>query len=142
MDKKSLSRRGFVGGVATAVGYLTFRPNLGLLAQQSPAAAARARASLDDYDSYAKISFNENPYGPPQSVLDAITHAFKYANRYGYPDGGIQQEIAKFHGVKPENILLAAGSGECLDIVGSVFCQNGKKVVGVEPSYSQVYQHA
>ena len=141
--KNSLSRRGFVGGAATALGYLTFKPNLGLLAQETPAEAARRSARmLDDYDSLAKISFNENPYGPPQSVLDAITHAFKYANRYGYPDGDIQGEIAKFHGVKPENILLSAGSGECLDIIGSVFCQGGKKVVGVEPSYSQVYQHA
>ena len=48
---------------------------------------------------------------------------------------------ATHHGVKPENILLSAGSGEVLDVVGTTFTQGGKKVVGVEPSYSQVYQH-
>jgi histidinol-phosphate aminotransferase len=73
--------------------------------------------------------------------MKAMNSAFKYANRYGYPDGGIVEEIAKHHGVKPENILLAAGSGEVLDVVGTTFTQGGKKVVGVEPSYSQVYQH-
>jgi len=141
--KNGLSRRGFVGGVATAVGALTIKPDLGLFAQGMTGRAreAAAQQALDEYDSYAKISFNENPYGPPESVMKAMTGAFKYANRYGYPDGGIVEEIAKHHGVKPENIMIAAGSGEILDVVGSAFASNGKKVVGVEPSYGQVYQH-
>jgi histidinol-phosphate aminotransferase len=100
-------------------------------AQQNP---------LDEYDKLAKLANNENPYGPPESVMKAMTQAFKYANRYGYPDGGIVTELAKHHGVKPENIFLAAGSGEILDVVGSAFA-TGKQVVGVEPSYSQVYSH-
>jgi len=68
--------------------------------------------------------------------------AWKYSNRYGYPDGNIHQEIAKHHGVKNDSILLTAGSGEALDVIGTTFLQNGKKVLGVEPSYSSVYQHA
>jgi histidinol-phosphate aminotransferase len=70
-----------------------------------------------------------------------MSNAMKYSNRYGYPDGGIVQEIARHHGVKPENVMIAAGSGEILDVVGSAFASNGKKVVGVEPTFSQVYQH-
>jgi histidinol-phosphate aminotransferase len=42
--------------------------------------------------------------------------------------------------VKPENVLLAAGSGEILDVVGTAYA-NEKKVVGVEPSYGFVYSH-
>ncbi len=144
MDVRSLSRRSFVGTVAAALGYLKIGP-ADLLAQGrggvGAQAAPRTRVSTDEYDTLAKISSNENPYGPPESVMKAMTHAFKYANRYGYPDGGIVEEIAKHHGVKPENILLTAGSGELLDVVGTTFTQGGKKVVGVEPSYSQVYQH-
>jgi histidinol-phosphate aminotransferase len=97
---------------------------------------------MDDYDSFAKLASNENNYGPPESVMKAMNNAWKYSNRYGYPDGNIVQEIAKHHGVKPENILLTAGSGEVLDVVGTTFGQNGKKVLGVEPTYSTVYQHA
>ena len=74
--------------------------------------------------------------------MDAMNNAWKYSNRYGYPDGGIVAEIAKHHGVKPENILLTAGSGEVLDVVGTAFLPAGKKVLGVEPSYGSVYQHA
>ena len=140
----SVSRRRFMGGVAAAVGYLGVGKEVDLFGQQvAPSAANRVRQAMgaDDWDSFAKLSSNENPYGPPDSVMKAMTHAFKYANRYGYPDGGIVDEIAKHHGVKPENVLLGAGSGEILDVVGSAFAGNGKKVVGVEPSYSQVYSH-
>src|SRR5204862_5798705 len=38
--------------------------------------------------------------------------------------------------------LVTAGSGEVLDVVGTTFLMNGKKVLGVEPSYSSAYQHA
>jgi histidinol-phosphate aminotransferase len=140
----TVSRRGFVGGVATAVGVLGLTPARDLFAQTervTPRDREVARAALDEYDSFAKISFNENPYGPPESVMKAMTGAFKYANRYGYPDGGITEAIAKLHGVKTENILLSAGSGEMLDVVGTTFTQGDKKVIGVTPSYMQVYEH-
>jgi histidinol-phosphate aminotransferase len=143
LSRDGMSRRGFVGGVATAVGFLTVRSPLELLAESPETAARRLRAARtaeDPYDLLAKLHFNENPYGPPESVLKAMTQAFKYANRYGYPDGGIVQEIAKHHGVKPENVLLGAGSGEILDVVGTAFATD-KKVVGVEPSYGFVYSH-
>jgi histidinol-phosphate aminotransferase len=143
--RNGVSRRGFVGGVASALGYLTFKSPLELFGQGRGGAPGqqqpRPRASEAEYDLFAKLSSNENPYGPPESVMKAMTHAFKYANRYGYPDGGIVDEIAKHHGVKPENVMLGAGSGEILDVVGSAFAGSGKKVVGVEPSYSQVYSH-
>ena len=143
-ENHAVSRRKFVGGVATAVGVLGLTPRLDVFAQparRTPRDIEVERGALDEYDSYAKISFNENPYGPPESVMKAMTGAFKYANRYGYPDGNIVEEIAKLHGVKTENILLSAGSGEMLDVVGTTFTAGGKKVIGVEPSYVQVYEH-
>jgi histidinol-phosphate aminotransferase len=133
-----------VGGIAAALGYLGVGPDVDLFAQTQGAAGAapRARGPLDEYDSFAKLASNENNYGPPESVMKAMNNAWKYSNRYGYPDGNIHQEIAKHHGVKNESILLTAGSGEALDVIGTTFLQNGKKVLGVEPSYSSVYQHA
>ena len=145
-EEHVLSRRSWMGGVAAALGYVGIRPG-NLWAQvrgAAPAAAgaARPRMTPEEYDGFAKLANNENPYGPPDSVMKAMTQAFKYANRYGYPDGDIVQEIAKHHGVKPENVLLGAGSGEILRVVGTTFLQGGKKVLGVEPSYGSVYQHA
>src|SRR3954467_10663293 len=139
-EKFAVSRRGFVGGVATTIGALTLAPDKFLLAQGVGSQQPKINGE-SDYDAFAKLAANENPYGPPDSGMQAMTHAMKYANRYGYPDGGIVDEIAKHHGVKPENVLIAAGSGEILDVVGSAFASDGKKVVGVEPTFSQVYQH-
>jgi histidinol-phosphate aminotransferase len=74
--------------------------------------------------------------------MKAMNGAWKYANRYGYPDGDIVGAIAAHHGVKPENILLGAGSGEILDVTGTTFLLGNKKVIGCDPTYNSVYQHA
>ncbi len=137
---KTLSRRGFVGSLAAAIGYLGLGPKSVLWAQTGR--RPRRRYTEAEYDAFAKLSSNENPYGPSDAVLEAMNHAFKYANRYGYPDGNILQAIAEHHGVEPENVLLGAGSGEILNIVGSTFLRVRKKVVGVEPSYGSVYRQA
>jgi histidinol-phosphate aminotransferase len=139
-NEHAVSRRNFFGAAA-ALGVLGL-PETSAWTRDSLLLPLRQQSQGDEYDAMAKLANNENPYGPPESVMKAMTNAFKYANRYGYPDGGITQAIAQHHGVKPDNILLAAGSGEILDVVGTTFLQGGKKVVGSEPSYTQVYQHA
>ncbi|MGD9906444.1 MAG: histidinol-phosphate transaminase [Vicinamibacterales bacterium] len=139
-----MSRRRFVGGLAATLGYVGSRADL--WAQGGPAAVAaqraRGRMSAADYDAMVKLGNNENNWGPPQSVMTAMNNAWKYVGRYGYPDANIVQVIAEHDGVKPENILLGAGSGEILDVVGTTFLQGGRKVIGVDPSYGSVYQHA
>ena len=132
-----VSRRGFVGGVAGTLAWLGIDP-MDLRAQN----LADLLGQQDEYDAAAKLANNENPWGPSESVMRAMTRAFKYSNRYGYPDGDIVEKIAAHHGVKPENIMLGAGSGEILKVVGSTFLGTGMKVVGVEPSYGSVYSHA
>jgi histidinol-phosphate aminotransferase len=142
--KHAVSRRGFVGGLATALGYLTLEPRSRLWGQSTGTAGAllpRRQQSVDEYDAFAKLANNENPYGPSEAVMKAMTHAFKYANRYGYPDGGIVEEIAKHHGVKPENIMLGAGSGEILDVACNAFLDRGRRILSSEPSYDVVFQH-
>ncbi|MCI0432857.1 MAG: aminotransferase class I/II-fold pyridoxal phosphate-dependent enzyme [Gemmatimonadetes bacterium] len=138
----AVSRRGFVGGVAGAIGFMGLTPiDLRALGLRAPFRAAGQRQA-DQYDSLAKLANNENPWGPSETVLEAMNRAFKYANRYGYPDGGIVDAIAEHHGIERDRILMGAGSGEILDVVGSTFLDGGKKVVGAEPSYGSVYSHA
>ena len=93
----TVSRRNFVGGIAAALGYLGVGTEIDLFAQgqaRGAGGAARAGANTNDYDSFAHLSSNENCWGPPESVMKAMNNAWKYSNRYGYPDGNIHQEIA------------------------------------------------
>ena len=140
----TVSRRGFVGGIATALGVARLRP-AELFAQSLGArqGATGMAARVTEYDAAAKLASNENPWGPLDSVMQAMNGAWKYSNRYSYPDGGVLQAIADHHKVTPQHLLLGAGSAEILDVVGTTFLENGnKKVLGVEPTYNSVYQHA
>jgi histidinol-phosphate aminotransferase len=141
-DKIAVSRRKFVGGLAAALGYVSTGPNLDVFAQGRAAGQAPRRQTAADYDALAKLANNENNWGIPKSVMEAMEGAWKYAGRYGYPDPGLNEAISEYDGVKPENLIYGAGSGEILNVVGVTFLQNGKKVLGVTPSYMSVYSHA
>ncbi len=138
-EKHAVSRRRFVGGVTSALGLLTLEP--GRLVSQGVGQVPRPQTTPDEYDMLAKLANNENPYGPPESVMKAMTGAFKYANRYGYPDGGIVDAIAKHHGVPRENVMLGAGSGAILDVAGTALLQDDRRIVSAEVSYDVLFQH-
>jgi histidinol-phosphate aminotransferase len=65
-----------------------------------------------------RISSNENPLGPGKAAIDAILGKFPEANRYPFnstpADADLQTTLASKFKVKPENIVLAAGSQEIL----------------------------
>ena len=116
MRNANIARRKFMRDVVAVFGYASVVP-MGSSAQTRSRQAAAAKATPDkkiDYDKFAKLANNENPYGPSEAVMKAMNDAWKYANRYAYPDGGIVDAIAEHHGVKPENIVLGCGSSEIL----------------------------
>jgi histidinol-phosphate aminotransferase len=142
----SVSRRQFVGGLAATLG--TFGA-VRFDARIQPASPAQGRAparrrgmTIDEYDAAAKLHFNENPWGPSDSVVKAMASAHRFQNRYGYPDADILDVIAAHHGVARENVLLGAGSSEILEVAGRTFLPGGRKVVGVQPTFADVYEYA
>jgi histidinol-phosphate aminotransferase len=141
MLQLSATRRSFLGAITAALSAVGLDPSLITLAQ---ARQARQEAYNNPkiYDRLAKLANNENGWGPSDPVTKAMTDAMKYANRYRYPDGGIVEAIAKHHGVKPENVMLGAGSGEILKVVNDAFLLDHKKVVGVDPTYDSVFRYA
>lgn len=139
---RPFSRRGFVGGVAATLGYLTVGSRSRLSAQPTATGLPLVPTGpTEDYDAFAKLANNENPYGPSDVVLKTMTQTFKYANRYMYPDGGIAAAIAKHHGVKEENVMLGSGSGEILDVACNTYLRGGRKILSSEPSYDVIFQH-
>lgn len=130
-----VSRRTFMGGLAAALGGIRL-PSI------EPEPLQGSRDPQQAYDKLAKLGSNENPYGPSRTVLKAMQDVFKYANRYGYPDGGIVEALAEHHGVAPENILLGAGSSEILKVCNDTFLRSHKFIVAPDPTYESVFRFA
>tara|TARA_B110000977_G_scaffold199006_1_gene285221 strand:+ start:867 stop:1967 length:1101 start_codon:yes stop_codon:yes gene_type:complete len=69
-----------------------------------------------------KLASNENPLGPPQSVLDAMK--LEVADICRYPDSNgfeLKAAISNKLSVKTEQITLGNGSNDILDLLAQVF---------------------
>jgi histidinol-phosphate aminotransferase len=150
MDAKNVTRRSFMGGLAAALTYVGSLEELSAQgrgqrggAPQGAAGARGARGGNPDVP-IVKLSNNENPYGIADNVKQAMVDSFKYGHLYGTPDNGLNDALLAYHpGIKRENILMGSGSGEILHLAGTAFLiQPGKKVVGVEPTYADVFSQA
>ena len=79
--RQPLSRRRFFGGVAATIGAVSLS-NYELFAGQAAGTQATATTqrfggSDADYDRMIKLASNENNYGPPKAVMDAMNSAWK-----------------------------------------------------------------
>ena len=114
----SMSRRRFAQLFGVGAAVVASRPMLGL----SSIANERVVNSLSTTATAVRLSSNENPYGPSQMALKAMTEAFNIAWRY--PDEHADTLIdllAKMNGVKTDQILLGDGSGEILKVCAAAF---------------------
>jgi histidinol-phosphate aminotransferase len=72
-----------------------------------------------------KLNTNENPYPPSPKVLAAIKKATDGRLRL-YPNPtaqSLREKLAKFHGCKPENIIVGNGSDELLAMAVRAFAE-------------------
>jgi histidinol-phosphate aminotransferase len=64
------------------------------------------------------LNLNENPFGPSPLALKAIASAASEINRYPEIQAtDLHLEIANFHGVEPEQVLVTAGATELLCMI-------------------------
>ncbi len=132
------TRRAFLG--TAAVGGASLIPMLqarGMEAGQWMAAAAPF-----DTNGVIRLNSNENPYGPAPMAVDALTKAFTDMNRYTQGnDAVLRAAVAKRHGVKEENVLLGAGSGETLRIASEALTSSTAHLVAASPTFEQPATH-
>ena len=75
-----------------------------------------------------KLSSNENPYGPSKNIENKINA--KNLNRYPEINGDeLRKELANFHNIKSNQIILGCGSDETLLFAALSFCQFGDEVI-------------
>jgi histidinol-phosphate aminotransferase len=83
-----------------------------------------------------KLASNEGPFGPFPSALEAIERAALEGNRY--PDGGcfrLTHALAGRHGVRPEEITVAAGADAVIGYLAYATLDPGDEVVTGWPSF-------
>lgn len=95
-----------------------------------------------DTNGVIRLNSNENPNGPARAAVDAITKAFVDANRYTQSnDAALRAAVARRHGVKEENVLLGAGSGETLRICSEALTSGTAHLVAAAPTFEQPATH-
>ncbi len=85
-----------------------------------------------------KLNTNENPFGPPPEVLEAIRAAVGNELRL-YPDPlatSVRRAVAARFGIPIEAVLVGNGSDELLTILLRAFVDPGDRVVHPWPTYS------
>lgn len=84
----------------------------------------------------ARLLANENPFGPSEKAIKAISNSISMGNRYGHADAAyLISLIAEKEGVAPENIMLGPGSTDLLEKTAISLCRKGGNVISADPSY-------
>lgn len=87
---------------------------------------------------FVKLNTNENPYPPSPKVMQAIKDATDQRLRL-YPDPeacDLRTALAKYYGLKPEQVFCGNGSDEVLGLCFYAFFSPGKKVIFPDITYS------
>ncbi len=83
-----------------------------------------------------KLASNEGPFGPFPEALDALAATAGDLNRY--PDGGgyrLRVALAERHGVRLEEVALAAGADGAVDALSQIALDPGDEIVCGWPSF-------
>jgi histidinol-phosphate aminotransferase len=87
----------------------------------------------------ARLSANENPFGPSDKAKKAIEDALPTAYQYPFRSmGDLVAKIADFEKVSKENILLASGSSPLLMAAALYYGKPGSNIITGDPSYADL----
>src|SRR6266571_2554252 len=76
------------------------------------------------------LNLNENPFGPSPLALKALESAISNVHRYPEIHAlDLHEEIAAFHAVKPDQVLVTAGATELLCMIARVLLGPGLNAV-------------
>ena len=102
------------------------RPDVAALPAYVPGARPDAASSV----AIAKLSSNELPFPPQESVVEAITRAVAGVNRYPEMTGEtLTQALARRWGVEAEQVVVGNGSVALIQHLLDAVCRPGDEVV-------------
>ncbi len=95
------------------------------------------KAKLDARPVVAKLSSNENPFGPSPKAVAAMTDVL--GNSHLYPDPAstaLREALAALHGIEAERIICGTGSDELIHLVAGAFAGPGDEVLYVRHGFA------
>lgn len=94
-------------------------------------------------DGVLRLDSNENPLGLAPAARKAVIGGLGEANRYpGDSRAELTGALAEAHGVKPENIVLGAGSTEVLQMAVQALGTPKSPLVVADPTFEDVPRYA
>lgn len=93
-----------------------------------------ARSAGIDLKDVIRLNANENPYGAPPEVLEALKHIEVHL----YPDPEqrkLRSKLAEYTGQPIERVMAGAGGDEIIDLLLRLFTEPGQKLIDCEPTF-------
>lgn len=84
---------------------------------------------------FLRLDANENTAGASKEVMRAIV-SLSAEDISAYPEyRGAERRIARFFGVRPDELIVTSGIDDALRLVADAFAEAGEKVLLVEPTF-------
>lgn len=91
----------------------------------------------------ARLSANENPYGPGPAAREALQNAIADGWKYSFgEDIALKKLIADREGLTPAHVILGDGSSEILHIAGVLCGAGGGEVIHAVPTFALAADYA
>ena len=93
-----------------------------------------ARSAGIKPEDVVRLNANENPYGAPQEVIDALAGL----PLHEYPDPNqrrLRERLAAYTSQPFERVMAGAGGDEIIDLLLRLFVEPGQKLVDCEPTF-------
>jgi len=85
------------------------------------------------------LQANENPFLPPENVMEAAKKGLKNINRYSELEylNELKQLLADYNDISPQRITLSPGSDLLLRDIINIFSKN-RKIITINPSFYSI----
>lgn len=143
----SMNRRNWLKASSLLTGGLAFLPATWNKLEAAPGAPNRDEPFVSEAEFLAnvppaikaRLSANENPFGPSEKAKLAMTAAMGSSYLYGFMEARLlAQKISIKEGIDSKMVMLGAGSSPILHAAGIYFSKNGGNIVTGDPSYADL----
>ena len=92
---------------------------------------------INGVDKIYKLSSNENPFGPSDSVISAYNNAVKEITLYPDPSNSIlTSKLSEFYSINSNNIICGCGSDEILHLLARAYLSGNDEAIVSENSFA------